>query len=237
MARRRSSAAYPRPETGGSLGSRAVHRFRSSSRSRAAATGWYLALRPAQRGTRARHRALGSLATIRPPACAASGARPPARTLEEPSMNRRPQPSASSLGTVALCAVALLLGSVALAQDPSAAPTPPPAAAANDYDADAAWLCRPGAPGRLHGRPHDDGRRRRRQADARDRGRPIRSAPIDCFYVYPTVSPDADRQQRHDRRSRGAGRRAPAVRALRLAVPRCSRRCTGRSRSTALRAA
>ena len=104
-------------------------------------------------------------------------------------MNRRQQPSASSLGIVALCAVALLLGSVAMAQDPPAAPTPPPAPAANDYDADASWLCRPG---RQDACAIDlnttvvaaDGQLQRETWAADPK------AAIDCFYVYPTVSLD-----------------------------------------------
>ncbi len=44
-------------------------------------------------------------------------------------------------------------------------------------------------------------------------------APIDCFYVYPTVSMDQTTEQRHDRGQRRAQRHPPAVRALRVAVP------------------
>jgi len=77
-----------------------------------------------------------------------------------------------------------LLGGGACSQP---APAPPPAA--NDYAQDAAWLCRPG----------------RQDACAADQTatviaadgattvepfKPDPNAPIDCFYVYPTVSSD-----------------------------------------------
>jgi hypothetical protein len=104
-------------------------------------------------------------------------------------MNRRPLRSASPLVLAALLSTGLL-GGVALAQDPPpAAPAPPPAPAANDYNADASWLCRPGrqdacaieldttvvaADGKL----------------AREGWSADPKAPIDCFYVYPTVSLD-----------------------------------------------
>ena len=76
-----------------------------------------------------------------------------------------------------------------------AAPHLPPAAPAavdkNDYSKPETWLCRPGAHRRcVRDRSDDHGRRRRRHADARRRGRRIPKAPIDCFYVYPTVSTD-----------------------------------------------
>jgi hypothetical protein len=84
------------------------------------------------------------------------------------------------------------LGVAAHAQAPAAAPpaaTPAPAATPNDYTNPAAWLCRPG---------RNDACAVNLdatviQADGTTIVEPFHAdpdAPIDCFYVYPTVSPD-----------------------------------------------
>ena len=97
----------------------------------------------------------------------------------------------TKLATAALCAAFLVLGA---APSQAQAPAPPPPA---DYSNDANWLCRPG----------------RTDACTQDAGATIIApsgqltaepftanpdAPIDCFYVYPTVSleptPNADLQ-------------------------------------------
>ena len=69
---------------------------------------------------------------------------------------------------------------------------PPPASAAvapNDYSRDASWLCRPGrqdacAVDLTTTIVHADG------SLTREAWTPASNAPIDCFYVYPTVSTD-----------------------------------------------
>src|SRR5688572_16158397 len=87
-------------------------------------------------------------------------------------------------------AFALLTSATVLAQSPTSAETPPaPAAQPNDYSKPETWLCRPG------------------QKDSctvdlsttvvaptgkfkKESFKQARNAPIDCFYVYPTVSLD-----------------------------------------------
>lgn len=88
-------------------------------------------------------------------------------------------------------ALALVSSASALAQSPPAesVPAAPPAAQPNDYGNPDTWLCRPG----------------RKDACAvdlsttivaangkfrKERFKPARNPPIDCFYVYPTVSLD-----------------------------------------------
>ena len=94
-------------------------------------------------------------------------------------------------------AAALVLFTVGCSTDrPPQARTsgPPPASAAgaparNDYDPDDAWLCRPGRQDACA----VDLSATRIAADgtlAREEWRINPAAPIDCFYVYPTVSQD-----------------------------------------------
>lgn len=83
--------------------------------------------------------------------------------------------------TAALCG-----GAGALAQAPAAAPV---AESHNDYTNPASWLCQPGRQDActvdLDATViHADG------STSIDRFRPDPDAPIDCFYVYPTVSRD-----------------------------------------------
>jgi pimeloyl-ACP methyl ester carboxylesterase len=83
-------------------------------------------------------------------------------------------------------AVALTGGVAAHAQ----APAPMPAAAANDYTDPATWLCRPGRQDACT----VDLDATVIQADGStsvDRFHADPNAPIDCFYVYPTVSKDS----------------------------------------------
>ena len=92
-----------------------------------------------------------------------------------------------------LGALFILIGPSALAQTP-APPSPAaaaPAAQPNDYRNDKSWLCRPGREDACAGDNTAtvitaDGKLTRESwtADAK--------APIDCFYVYPTVSTDPD---------------------------------------------
>lgn len=80
--------------------------------------------------------------------------------------------------------VGLGLSGVACAQP---APTTPPVP--NDYTKDEAWLCRPGRADACAG----DLTATVIQADGKTSIEPFKSdpnAPIDCFYVYPTVSSD-----------------------------------------------
>ncbi|WP_116813097.1 DUF3089 domain-containing protein [Steroidobacter cummioxidans] len=92
----------------------------------------------------------------------------------------------NSIIRISIVACGLLLGTSALSQSSAPQSTP---AAANDYSKPETWLCRPGrqdscavdltttvvkADGKLSNEPF--------KANA--------NAPIDCFYVYPTVSND-----------------------------------------------
>lgn len=86
---------------------------------------------------------------------------------------------------IAALALGLACATGAFAQAPSASPSPAP-----NYDDPATWLCRPG---RADSCTQDqtatvvaaDG------ALAREAFHADAAAPIDCFYVYPTVSNDA----------------------------------------------
>ncbi|HEY5761217.1 MAG TPA: DUF3089 domain-containing protein, partial [Steroidobacter sp.] len=94
----------------------------------------------------------------------------------------------TNLIRTSIAACGLLLGTSAFSQ--SSAPESTPPAAANDYSKAETWLCRPGrqdacavdltttviaADGKLTKEPF----------------KPDANAPVDCFYVYPTVSLDA----------------------------------------------
>lgn len=91
----------------------------------------------------------------------------------------------------ALTAGLIALGSQVHAQAPAAAqPAPPAEIKPNDYKDDAAWLCRPGRKGDACDVDltativANDGTLTREPFAADPK------APIDCFYVYPTVSTD-----------------------------------------------
>ena len=92
-------------------------------------------------------------------------------------MSRKPW---AALGLI----VGLGLGAAACAQP---APATPPAP--NDYTQDAGWLCRPGRQDACA----VDLTATMIQADGKTSVEPFKAdpnAPIDCFYVYPTVSSD-----------------------------------------------
>jgi len=92
-------------------------------------------------------------------------------------MSRKPW---AALGLI----VGLGLGAAACAQPAPAAPPTP-----NDYAQDASWLCRPGRQDACAG----DLTATVIQADGKTSIEPFKAdpnAPIDCFYVYPTVSSD-----------------------------------------------
>ncbi|RZJ25908.1 MAG: DUF3089 domain-containing protein [Haliea sp.] len=92
--------------------------------------------------------------------------------------------------------VAILSALAACASPPAARPAATPAVvapaaarapAATDYRLDSHWLCRPG---------RDDACSQPLTATARAGGaaqtfRPDAAAPVDCFYIYPTISYDA----------------------------------------------
>ena len=83
---------------------------------------------------------------------------------------------------------ALLGPALAQAQSPAAAPT---SHGKIDYADPATWLCRPGRPDDVCGRSNQDATVI--AADGSTRLEPFHAdpnAPIDCFYVYPTVSTD-----------------------------------------------
>ncbi len=89
-----------------------------------------------------------------------------------------------------VAALAAALGALSLASVPALAAPPDPMVARADYSADELWLCRPGL--------KDD--KCRVNLDATviegsgrmtlERFAPNPQAPIDCFFVYPTVSLD-----------------------------------------------
>jgi hypothetical protein len=82
-----------------------------------------------------------------------------------------------------------LTASPALAQAQPAAAAPAGAASPNDYSKDASWLCRPGR----HDACDIDLAATVVAADGTLKREPFRAAanaPIDCFYVYPTISTD-----------------------------------------------
>ncbi|PXA82479.1 lysophospholipase [Caulobacter sp. D4A] len=84
----------------------------------------------------------------------------------------------------AALAVSMSLASAACAQPAPAGPQPK-----NDYTQDAAWLCRPGRQDACA----QDQTTTVVAADGSTKVEPFKAdpkAPIDCFYVYPTVSTD-----------------------------------------------
>ena len=84
---------------------------------------------------------------------------------------------------------ALLLGAVLLDCPPARAQVDAPAP--NDYSDPASWLCRPGRPADACGRSDQDATVLRADGSTRiERFHADPDAPIDCFYVYPTVSED-----------------------------------------------
>ncbi|MGC1303358.1 MAG: DUF3089 domain-containing protein [Caulobacteraceae bacterium] len=90
--------------------------------------------------------------------------------------------------SMALVLGAALLGAAGASAEPSPQSGPQPAA---DYANPATWLCRPGRAHDVCGRSNQDATVL--QADGSTRLEPFRAdpdAPIDCFYVYPTVSTD-----------------------------------------------
>lgn len=82
-------------------------------------------------------------------------------------------------------AAALLVAAPAAAQAPAAAPP----AAAPDYSQDSAWLCLPGRSDSC-GKPLATTALNANGYGSTGQVLPSRDAPVDCFYVYPTVSRD-----------------------------------------------
>ena len=101
---------------------------------------------------------------------------------------------------------------------PAAPAATPALAAAPIMRSEASWLCLPG---------RDDACRRPLPTTALNPNgygstgqvEPAANPPIDCFYVYPTVSRDPGVNSRSRRRARGAGRRRGPVRPLRHGLP------------------
>jgi hypothetical protein len=88
--------------------------------------------------------------------------------------------------TIVVLAAALVTAAPAAAQP--AQPTPQPKV---DYADPAAWLCRPGRAGDVCGRSDQDATVLRADGSTEiERFHADPKAPIDCFYVYPTVSLD-----------------------------------------------
>jgi pimeloyl-ACP methyl ester carboxylesterase len=93
-------------------------------------------------------------------------------------------------------ALSLLVAAMAMAPVAAQAPAPPaqPAAAdvkPNDYTADESWLCRPGRKGDACDVDLTTTVVMADGSMTRETFTPNSKAPIDCFYVYPTVSTDA----------------------------------------------
>jgi len=85
---------------------------------------------------------------------------------------------------------------------------------ANDYSDDKAWLCRPGRKGDACDIDLTTTVVAADGTTTREAFAPDPKAPIDCFYVYPTISTDTTATHRAHRRTgrpsrtRSAGRRA-----------------------------
>jgi Protein of unknown function (DUF3089) len=90
------------------------------------------------------------------------------------------KPLATSLAVLCLLAP----GAGARAQTPAAAPSP------NDYSKADAWLCRPGQAGSACDIDETTTIVAANGATTRETWSASANAPIDCFYVYPTVSTD-----------------------------------------------
>jgi len=87
---------------------------------------------------------------------------------------------------ILLATLGLTLAAPALAQPPAATPPPP---AAIDYSDPAAWLCLPGRQDAC-GRPLATAALTPAGYGPAGASAPAADPPIDCFYVYPTVSRD-----------------------------------------------
>ena len=108
-----------------------------------------------------------------------------------PSVSRFVRAACSGgLAALAACSTPLVLPPAvtpAVVAAPAPAPAPAPRApAATDYRVESHWLCRPG---------RDDSCSQPLTATAQSGGatqttRPDPAAPIDCFYIYPTISYD-----------------------------------------------
>ena len=94
----------------------------------------------------------------------------------------------------------------------------PPAPATPDYSEDSSWLCLPGRADVCSDAAADD-RAQSERLWLVGQSNVAKDPPLDCFYVYPTVSQRPRPEQRHDRRPRGEARGRDPVRALRLGVP------------------
>ncbi len=88
-----------------------------------------------------------------------------------------------------IAAASLSLAAPVLAQTPPPAAPAPPAAAAPDYSAAASWLCRPGKAD-VCTSPLDVTSVAASGALTKTTIPMVKDAPVDCFYVYPTVSTD-----------------------------------------------
>lgn len=86
----------------------------------------------------------------------------------------------------------VILGTAGVnAQAPAAAPPPPQQVTPNDYQDPASWLCRPGVKGDACDVDLTTTVIAADGTMTREAFTPNPNAPIDCFYVYPTVSTDA----------------------------------------------
>jgi hypothetical protein len=84
----------------------------------------------------------------------------------------------------------LILAAAALAIAAPAESQPRPANAAPDYSKDSSWLCLPGRADTCSA-PLETTELKPQGYAGRDAERPAKDPPLDCFYVYPTVSNDA----------------------------------------------
>ena len=99
------------------------------------------------------------------------------------------------IGIIATFTAGVFVATSAAAQAPAPAPAAQPAADAkpNDYSSSKAWLCRPGKPAAEQNACDVDETATVVAANGtltREAWKANPNAPIDCFYVYPTVSTD-----------------------------------------------
>ena len=114
-----------------------------------------------------------------------------------------------------------------LTPDLSAAQTPPPTQppaetappTPNDYADPKSWLCRPGQDGKRLRHRHTTTVVAADGTLTKETWKANPSAPIDCFYVYPTVSTDPTPNSDMTADPAETQRHQAAVRALRVAVP------------------
>lgn len=102
-------------------------------------------------------------------------------------------------------------------------PSPVPGVTPVDYREDSSWLCRPGKAGNLCDGPLTATVLQADGTTHQTTLRPVPSLPLDCFYVYPTVSTDAgvnsDLEPNAAERSVVMAQAAPFMQSCKLYAP------------------